>query len=275
MPGALDDPAAASYVVDAVSGAFHILSGNGSRKGRSMSYAENPYRSGMDVFAADAAVDERASFITKTYLHLAGAVGAFIALSAVLLQIPGIGELVNTMIGGRASWLIVIALFMGVSWIAQKWANSATSMATQYLGLSLYVVAQSIVTLPLLYIAKNFGGENVISVAGLITAMMFLAMTGVVFVTRKDFSFLRSMLMISGFAALGLIVASVVFGFSLGIVFVVAMIAFACGYILYDTSNVLHHYRIGQHVAAALALFCSAILLFWYVLQLVMSLNRR
>ena len=48
-----------------------------------------------------------------------------------------------------------------------------------------------------------------------------------------------------------------------------------CGYILYDTSNVLHHYRIGQHVAASLALFATIVTLFWYVLQLLMSLNRR
>ena len=52
------------------------------------------------------------------------------------------------------------------------------------------------------------------------------------------------------------------------------MIAFACGWILYDTSNVLHHYRIGQHVAASLALFASVALMFWYVLRLLISLNR-
>ena len=57
----------------------------------------------------------------------------------------------------------------------------------------------------------------------------------------------------------------------LGPIFTYAMIALACGYILYHTSNVLHHYRIGQHVAAALALFASVALLFWYILQLFMS----
>ena len=57
--------------------------------------------------------------------------------------------------------------------------------------------------------------------------------------------------------------------------FSAAMIVFACGWILYDTSNVLHHYRIGQHVAASLALFASVALLFWYVLRLVMALTSR
>ena len=78
----------------------------------------------------------------------------------------------------------------------------------------------------------------------------------------------------AGIAALGLIVCSIIFGFSLGLVFSVVMVSLACGYILYDTSNVLHHYRIGQHVAAALALFASVALLFWYVLRIVIGMNR-
>jgi hypothetical protein len=89
-----------------------------------------------------------------------------------------------------------------------------------------------------------------------------------VFVTRKDFSFLRKTLFVGGIAAMGLIVVAILTGFSLGPIFTYAMIALACGYILYHTSNVLHHYRIGQHVAAALALFASVALLFWYIIQL-------
>ena len=107
----------------------------------------------------------------------------------------------------------------------------------------------------------------------MITLMLFGSLTGVVFVTRKDFSFMRSVLMFAGIAAFGAIVASVLFGFTLGILFSYAMVAFACGYILYDTSNVMLHYRTSQHVAAALALFASVMLLFWYVLRIF--LNRR
>jgi FtsH-binding integral membrane protein len=33
----------------------------------------------------------------------------------------------------------------------------------------------------------------------------------------------------------------------------------------------MHEYRVGQHVAASLALFASVALLFWYILQLLMS----
>jgi len=69
-------------------------------------------------------------------------------------------------------------------------------------------------------------------------------------------------------------VASIIFAFSLGIIFSAAMVLFASAAILYDTSQVLHHYRTNQHVAASLSLFASVALLFWYVLRIVMSLRR-
>jgi uncharacterized protein len=104
---------------------------------------------------------------------------------------------------------------------------------------------------------------------------MFAGLTAVTFITRKDFSFLGSILTIGGFIALGVIVCSVLFGFNLGLFFSVVMVIFASAAILYDTSNVLHHYSTKQHVAASLELFASVALLFWYILQIVMSLSRR
>ena len=113
--------------------------------------------------------------------------------------------------------------------------------------------------------------SGVIATAGIATLGLFAVLTTIVFVTRKDFSFMRSILWFGGFAAMGLIVCAILFNFSLGPIFTYAMIAFACGHILYDTSNVLHHYRVGQHVAASLSLFASVALLFWYVLRIVMA----
>ena len=56
------------------------------------------------------------------------------------------------------------------------------------------------------------------------------------------------------------------FGFSLGLWFSLAMIVLAAGSILYNTSNVLHRFRLDQHVAASLSLFASVALLLYYVL---------
>ena len=83
--------------------------------------------------------------------------------------------------------------------------------------------------------------------------------------------FLRGILMFGGLAAMGLIVASILFGFTLGMFFSYVMVAFACGYILYDTSNVLHHFHEDSYVAASLELFASIALMFWYVLRIFIS----
>jgi FtsH-binding integral membrane protein len=235
-----------------------------------MSYAQNPYESPMGDFAGLAAVDERASFITKTYLHLAAAIAAFVGLEAILLNAPGVEEFVRFAFGTRFGWFAVLGAFMLVSYVADKWARTSVSPTMQYVGLWLYVAAESVIFVPLLYIAISMD-PNIIASAAAVTLGLFGAMTLAVFITRKDFSFLRSFLVFGSFAALGFILLAIFTHISIGPFFLYAMITLACGYILYDTSNVLHHYRIGQHVAASLALFASVALLFWYVLQLFMS----
>lgn len=223
--------------------------------------------------AADALPQERAAFIRKTYLHLAGAIGLFIVLEAYLVISGAALTLAQTMLGTQYSWLIVMAAFMGVSMLANWWANSATSKPLQYLGLMLYTVAQTIIFAPLLYFATYYIGDGteMIAKAGIVTLGLFLGLTAVVFLTKTDFSFLGPILTIAGFVALGFIASGIIFGFSLGNVFMFAMVAFAGGAILYDTSNVLHRYNTNQHVAASLSLFASIALLFWYILQIFMG----
>ena len=223
--------------------------------------------------AAEALPEERASFIRKTYLHLAAAIAAFIGIEFVLVNSDAGMMIAQTMLGGRFSWFIVLALFMGISMLANWWANSQTSKAMQYLGLGLYVVGEAIIFLPLLFIAAYSSGNGIemIQQAGIVTLGLFLGITAVVFLTRADFSFLAPILMIGGFVALGFIAAGLIFGFNLGSIFAFAMVAFAGGSILYSTSNVLHHYRPDQHVAASLSLFAGIALLFWYILRIFMG----
>lgn len=169
-------------------------------------------------------------------------------------------------------WLIVLGLFMVTNFVADRWAHSDTSRGLQYAGLGLSVVAwAAILSMPLLIATTFFSG--VVMQAALVTLGLFLGLTAVVFTTRKDFSFLGPIIAIGSFVALGFIIAGAIFGFSLGLLFIGAMVVLMSGSILYTTSNVMHHYRTDQHVAASLALFSSVATLFWYVLQLFMSMN--
>lgn len=223
---------------------------------------------GFSVPVVQASVDERGAFIRRTYLHLAGAVAAFALLEAVLLNLPVTPKLVSLMVGSRYSWLVVLGLFMLVGHLANKWALSGGTMSRQYLGLGLYIVAEAIIFVPLLYMAAAAAGPTTIANAALMTGALFAGLTGTVFITRKDFSFLRTGLTIAAFVALGLIVASILFGFTLGLVFSLVMVGLAGGYIVYYTSQVMHHYRTDQHVAAALALFAAVALMFWYLVRI-------
>ncbi|MDQ3180654.1 MAG: Bax inhibitor-1 family protein [Acidobacteriota bacterium] len=229
---------------------------------------ENTY----NYSAAEALPEERAGFIRKTYAHLAGAVLIFTLMEAYLISSGAGAVIAQTMLGGRFSWFIVLAAFMGISMLANWWANSQTSRAMQYMGLGLYIVAEAIIFLPLLYIVASYAdGYQIFAKAGMVTGGLFLGLTSVVFLTRKDFSFLGPILAIGGFVALGLVAASLLFGFSLGNIFSFAMVAFAGAAILYQTSNILHEYRPNQHVAASLALFASVALLFWYIIRIFMG----
>ncbi len=218
---------------------------------------------------SEAPVDSRAAFIKNTYLHLAYAVMAFIGIEGLLLTVAPAELITETMLSSPFMWLAVLGVFMAVGWVARTWADNSESPAMQYAGLGLYVLAEAIIFVPILFIAQNFY-EGVILQAAVITLATFGGLTVFALTTKADFSFLRGILVIGGFVALGLIVASLFLPISLGLVFSGAMILLACGYILYDTSNVMHKYRTDQHVAASLALFAALALLFWYVVRIVM-----
>lgn len=225
--------------------------------------------------AARAVSSDRASFIRRTYAHLAGAILAFMGIEALLLNVVGGDKVLGLLGASRYSWLIVLVAFMAAGWVARVWAHSQSSPAIQYLGLGLYVVAQAVIFLPLLYLATKLSDPKVIPTAGIMTLGVFGGLTLAAFVTKKDYTFLGPILSVSTMVALGVILAACLFGFSLGMLFSFAIVALASGYILYDTSNVLHHYRTDQHVGAALELFASVALLFWYILRIVMSLSSR
>jgi FtsH-binding integral membrane protein len=223
---------------------------------------------------AHATPDQRAAFITRTYVHLVGAILLFVALETLWFITPVASAAIQFLQISKYMWLVVMAAFVGVSYLADRWAQNSTSRGMQYAGLGLYTVLQSLLFLPLIAVALMVGAQgetNILSKAAMITVTMFVSLTGIVFVTRKDFSFLRSILLFGGLAAMGFIVAAIIFGFSLGMVFSYLMVTLACGYILFETSNVMLHYRTSQHVAAALALFAAVTLLFWYVLRILID----
>ena len=212
--------------------------------------------------------DSRARFISRTYAHVAMAILGFTVLESYLFS-SGIAETIVVRVLS-VNWLLILGAFMLVSWLATHVALNVESKPLQYAALAGFVVAEAIIFLPMLYIAV-ITEPAVIESAAAVTLLGAGGLTAVAFVTKRDFSFLRGMLVWGGILALVAIAAAVLFGFEMGTWFSVAMIGFAGAAVLYDTSNILHHYPEDRYVAAALALFASIALMFWYILRLFMS----
>jgi FtsH-binding integral membrane protein len=217
---------------------------------------------------AERSVETRANFIWRTYGHVAMAILLFAGIESYLFDSGLAQPMAQSMLG--FNWLLILGAFMVVGWLATHVAHTVQSKPLQYVALVGFVVAEAIIFVPLLAIAMALQPGIVESAVG-VTLLGTGGLTAVAFITRKDFSFLRSILVWGGVLALVGIVASVLFGFELGTWFSVAMIGFAGAAVLYDTSNILHHFPEDRYVAAALQLFSSIALMFWYVLRLFMS----
>ncbi|MES2545155.1 MAG: Bax inhibitor-1 family protein [Bacteroidota bacterium] len=224
----------------------------------------------QNILVSSASDIEKASFYRKTYQHVAFAILAFILVETLLIQtVPT--DTIAWMLSGRFIWLFIIGLF----WLGTTLSNNLAfhpSKDQQYLGLGLYVILEAIIFLPMIYIASVYsGGGDMIMQAAVITLFMFSGLTAVVFFTKTDFSFLRTVIIVGGFVALGTIVVGAIFGFNLGLWFSVGMVVLASASILYQTDKIKNEYGTEQYVGAALQLFSSVMLLFWYILRILMS----
>ena len=257
-----------------------------------MAFAQTAARRPIPGAVATLGVSDRVAFLRKTYGLLGVSLIAFALLTAAFMGLATEASLRFSAwaFQGSLSWLLVLGLFMLVGYIAQRLAMSPSSRGLQLLGLGIFVAAESALLQPLLWVLIfRFGNRAMLSSGVLlsgqagtilvqsvvITLAIFIGLTATVFLTKKDFSFLGGILTIASFAVLGVILVSMLFGFSLGAFFCGAVVLIMAGYILYQTSLVMNYFPPSGYVAAALMLFSTIATLFWYVLQLVMSLSDR
>ncbi len=225
----------------------------------------------VPVASLDAEV--RGAFLLRVYRHLLAAVVAFVVFETLLFT-TGLAEgIYDAIAGSSGAWLLVLGGFMVVNWMATTAAHDLGNPARQYTGLFGLAAAEAVIFAPLLHYVFNVegGGTVTVAAAAAVTAIGFAGLTAVGLLTRRDLSFLRPLLLWAGVVALVLIVAALLFGFELGVWFSVAMIAVAGGAILFQTQTILRSYPEDAHVGAAVQLFASVMLLFWYVLRLFTS----
>lgn len=220
---------------------------------------------------AQATDQERVEFYKKTYTHVAGGVLLFLIFEYLLLQSTAIVEFALSMTQGYR-WLLMLGGFMLITNYAESTALKTSDKNLQYIAYALYIFAEAFIFVPLIYIAIAYTESfQILEQAGLVTLSLFVGISSIVFITKKDFSFLRAGLAIGFFIAIGLILGGILFGFDLGLWFSVGMCVLAGGSILYQTSNMVHKFGTEDYIPAALGLFASLMLLFWYVIQIFLS----
>jgi FtsH-binding integral membrane protein len=239
-------------------------------------------------------VSDRVSFLRKTYAHLGAALILFAALTAGMISYATEFSLRWSMWSGRGmNFLLVFILFIVANMGAQSLARSETSRGVQYAGLALMVTVWSFLLQPMIWYAMlRFGNPSqifaggtvhailsptaasIIAQSAVITLAIFIGLTATVFVTKKDFTFMRGVLSICTFGAIGVIIGSLLFGFTLGALFSGFVVLLMSGYILFQTSLIMSYFPPTQYVSAALMLFGTIATLFMHVLNIVMSSRR-
>lgn len=224
------------------------------------------------VPVAMATAQERATFLKKTYLHVAGAFAAFVGVEALLFA-SGIATSIMGFLTGGWAMIILMFGFMFAAGAVEKWALNATDKKTQYLALGAYVILEAVIFIPLIMYALMVGGSTAISdilIPGvIITTALFAGLVLTVLITGKDFSFLKAFVGIGFFIAIGVAVIGMIAGFNLGSWFSIAMIVLMAAAILYQTSQIMHVYHEEQYVAASVSVFASFMTLLFYVIRLI------
>ncbi len=213
--------------------------------------------------AATALPEARLAFIRKVYAAFLGSVFlAAVGVTAVM-RLPAVAELV-------AAWYLPLILLEIVAVIAVVVLHRRAPLNGVLLAAFSLLTGLTTGLVVLTYAMAGMA-DTVVQAAGL-TVVAFGSLTGYVLLTKKDLSFLRGFLTVGLFVVFGGLVlnwflGAPAFGFAIS----AAGVLLFSGYILYDTSNVLHRYREDEWVAAALALYLDFLNLFLFLLRLLSS----
>ena len=216
--------------------------------------------------AADATVAERMTFIRKVYA---------LFFAATLFAIGGvaIGMSFEPLLRFAFDhpWIMLFAMLGGVMGAQAVRHVPGLNLAALF-G---FTTLTGVVISPLMYVVSISNPASIWQ-AGLLTVGIFGGLTLYVFVSRKDFSFLRGMLftglivlILAGFANV-LFVGSSALGFATA---AAALLLFA-GYVLYDTSNIIRRYPTNEYVAGALSLYLDAFNIFLALIR-ILNAGRR
>ncbi|HSQ18895.1 MAG TPA: Bax inhibitor-1/YccA family protein [Blastocatellia bacterium] len=213
--------------------------------------------------AAEASVDDRIAFIRKVYALFF--VATLFAVGGALLGLA----YPPLMAAAVKHPIIIFILMIGGVMGAQAVRHVPGVNLAALFG---FTTLTGVIISPVLYVIGRTNPGSILQ-AGVLTVAIFGGLTAYVFVSSRDFSFLRGMVTVGlviviGAALINLFVGSLGLGFAIS---AAALLLFA-GFVLYDTSNIIRRYPTNEYVAGALSLYLDAFNIF---LALLRILNRR
>ncbi len=214
----------------------------------------------------------RLQFVRQVYLWLMAGFGvALVGAVGAFLTVPFWAPLLNA--GGRVFMLALVLGQFAALWMARRTAQ------TRPLNIATYGLATGvsgfIAGMVSLMVASQSGAGVVLSALGL-TALAFLALTVVAFVSKKDFSFLGSFVVVG--LVIGLGGSFIAFFFNLPLFSLVisgVIVLASSAKILWDTSAMLRTADLSNPVGFALALFVNLYNIFISLLNILGGARRR
>lgn len=217
------------------------------------------------------ATAEKMPFVRKTYGWFAYTLGLGAVTAAVSfnLCLPYLASIFSGF-----TWLGIILVYMVLGFVFSRLVASE-NRTKAFLGMSAFAAMEGALFGPLIGLCFMMtGGLHLVGYALGVTAVMFGAMTALIFLTRADLTWMGGGLSVLTLAFIGVIVLGCIVGFGpIGSLLITGVgILLICGWTLYDTSKIVHHYSDGDEMIAATMLHIDFATLLWYVLLYMMQI---
>ena len=217
--------------------------------------------------AARAGVEERMGFVRKVYA---------LFFAATLFAIGGVG-LGMYVFPQVMVWIVEHPFLTFFALLGGVMGAQAVRLVpvVNLLALFAFTTLTGVFISPLIAIYTQLNPASIWQ-AGLLTVGIFGGLTAYVFISKRDFSFMRGMLTVG---LIVVVLAAVLNLFLVGSsalafgVSCVALLLFS-GFVLYDTSNIIRRYPVNEYVAGALDLYLDAFNIFLALLR-ILNAGRR
>lgn len=212
--------------------------------------------------AAQASVSERLGFIRKVY-----ALFFMATLFAIGGVLAGLSFEPLLRFAYEHPWIMFFAMIGGV--FGAQAVRHVRGL--NLVALFAFTTLTGVIISPLIALVLQVNPGSIVA-AGVLTVAIFGGLTAYVFISKRDFSFMRGMLTTGLIVVIVAGIANIFIGASaLGFAVAAVTLLLFSGFVLYDTSNIIRRYPTNEYVAGALSLYLDAFNIFLALLRLLNS----